>query len=207
MNYNELYVLNTAIDGKDIFAIQKFSERPMIKAVVQMIKDILIEKGFLADYNTFTDKGVIEVKKIMQFKAAKKYVTILNMVIGYIDDKQGILLTLGRNNEYLFSVIDISKSLATIMKTFPELLESETIIETIGNNSYYINSRDLLSLYKISAKKSFTIKTKIKMSPEVSTKELFFESEGKKYCYDCNNSMLYEKNELVELLRKRLEVI
>jgi hypothetical protein len=209
MNYNELYVFNTAIDGKNMYAVQKFSEKPMIRATVEMIKDILIETGYLADYSTFTDKGVAEVKKIMQFKTAKKYVTILNMVIGYINDKQGILMTLSRNGEYLFSVIDICKSLDTIMKTFPKLLGSERIIQGNSSNSFYVNSRDLMNDYKINARTSFTIKTELSMLSERSTRELFFESEGKKYCYDCNNNMLYEKqsHELIEMLRKRLEVI
>lgn len=209
MNYNELYVLNSAIDGKDMYGIRRFSDKPMIRAAVEMIKDILIEKGLLADYSTFTNKGVVEVEKIKQFKTAKKYVSILNMIIGYINKEKGILLTLDRESDYLFSVIDLSKNLDTLMKTFPELLESEKIMDAKSGNIIYVNSRDLIKEYKINAKTSFTIKTDIQNIPEKNTKELFFKAEDKKYYYDCNKSVLYEKqsHELVELLRKRLEVI
>ena len=209
MNYNELYVLNSAIDGADIYSIQKFSSKRMTRAAVEVIKDMLIQKGFLQDYSTLTTKGVLEVRRIKQFKEAKKYVRILNMIIGLVDDKKSILLTLEGNGEYNFSTIDSRNNIDALIDVFPNLLVQEVTNNSLNYTDTYVNPRDLLKKYKINVNLSFTIYTEYPKVQEKNTKELFFVSEDKKYYYDCLTNRLYESNSdgIVKQLRERMEVI
>lgn len=210
MNYNELYVLNTAIDGEDIYSLQKFSSKRMSLVAVELIKDILIEKGYLEDYNTLTTKGLLEVRKIKQFKDAKKYAEVLNMVIGFIDEKEAVLLTADRNGDYFFAVIDPGKNVETLIDTFPELLRHiDAAAHSQYENDTCMSPRNLLCEYKINIQTSFTVTTLDIKDGEKSTKELFFESGGKRFYYDCVNNLLHERDsdELVSLLRKRMEVV
>jgi hypothetical protein len=213
MNYYELYVLNTVLDGEDIYSVEPFSNKKMTGIAVEVIKDTLIETGFLKDYNTLTPRGVLVINRIKQFKEAKKYVRILNMTIGYVDNKLGVLLRTDPAGKYYFSLIDITITVATITDTFPELLLQEGKGST-GHTESCIGPESLLQKYEISAKTSFTLSTELRPLKEKAlegcrTKELFFESAGKKYCYDCNNSLLYEGdgNYLMDMLHKRLEVV
>lgn len=209
MNYNELYVFNTALDGKDIYGIRTFSDKRLTRAAVEVIKDIMIEKGYLENYETLTRKGVEEIRRIKQYKESNKYVCILNMVVGFVDDTTGILLNWDKQGEFQFSAIDHRKNVDILMEVFPELLQSNNnnYIQTMGE--IYVNPRDLLSRYRFNIKTSFTISTENIRTQGESTKELFFESEGKRYYYDCITNLLHESNshELVNLLRSRLEVI
>lgn len=209
MTYNELYVLNSAIDGEDICSVQKFSSNRLTRVAVELIKDMLIEKGVLEDYNTLTTKGVLETRRIKQFKEAKKYVRIINMIIGFLDDKKGILLTVDKKGEYYFSTIDPSKNVDVLMEAFPELLQYDDASDSQDNIDTYVSPRDLLKEYKINVKTSFTLNTEYLKAQEKNKKELFFEANGKKYYYDCVTNKLHERNsyEIVNILRKRLEVI
>lgn len=213
MNYYELYVLNTVIDGEDIHSIDSFSNKKMTGIAVEVIKDALIKNGLLKDYKTLTPQGVLVINRIKQFKEAKKYVRILNMTIGFVNDALGILLRSDPSGNYWFSVINIKKNLETVTKAFPEflLLDGKSSASHID---FQISPESLLQKYEINAKTSFTLSTEIRSLKEenmkgYSTKELFFESAGKKYCYDCNNNILYERdrNTLVDMLHKRLEVV
>lgn len=213
MNYYELYVLNTVIDGEDIHSIDPFSNKKMTEMAVDVIKDALIENGLLKDYKTLTAQGVLVINRIKQFKEAKKYVRILNMTIGFVNDTLGILLRSDTSGNYWFSVINIKNNLETLTKAFPEFL----LLDGKGNAShtdFQISPESLLQKYEINAKTSFTLSTEIRSLKEknmkgYNTKELFFESAGKKYCYDCKNTILYERdrNTLVDMLHKRLEVV
>ena len=209
MNYNELYVLNSAIDGEDIYSIGKFSSNRMTRLATELIKDILIEKGYLEDYNTVTSKGASEIRKIKQYKEAKKYVSILNMVIGVVDNKKCILLIKDTRGEYQFSVIDSKKNVDVLIEAFPILLKQESANESLYSIDTYVNPRDLLKQYKINAQTSFTIYTENPKVLDKKTKELFFISDDKKYYYDCLTNFLHERDgtELVNILHKRLEVV
>lgn len=209
MNYNEIYVLNTAIDGKDIYSLQRFSDRRLSQAAVELKKDVLIAKGYLEDYNTLTTKGLLEVRKVKQFKESKKYVEILNMVIGFADQQNSILLTADKNGDYFFSTIDPKRNVDILIETFPELLQHNDTADSQNENDTFISPRDLLKEYKMDIQTSFTISTVNLKEREKFTKELFFLADGKKYYYDCATNLLHERSsyELISLLHKRMEVI
>ena len=78
MTLNELYVLNSAIDGQDIYSIPAFSENRLSQMSFDLIKESMIEKGYLEDNNTLSLQGASEVRRIEQFKKAIKYISILD---------------------------------------------------------------------------------------------------------------------------------
>lgn len=206
MTFGELYVLNSALDGNDIYAIPSFSKTRLSKVETEIVKDLLIQKGYLENYDTVTTMGAGEIGKIKYFKEAKKYIHLLNLTIGCIDEKKGILLKHCKEEGYSFLVINLKESIQVLGELFPQLLLEEK--DTSSKNDSSINARDLLNQYEINAKTSFTIQTKYLTNKGKNTKELFFVSHGKRYYYDCKDSLLHERSgeELKKILKERMEV-
>ncbi|WP_455717319.1 DUF5081 family protein [Anaerosporobacter sp.] len=206
MTFSELYVLNSALDGNDIYAIPSFSKKRLSKVETEIVKDVLIQKGYLENYNTVTTIGAGEIGKIKYFKEAKRYIHLLDLTIGCIDEKNGILLKHSKEEGYSFLAINLKESIQVLEELFPQLLEEDK--DTSSKNDSLINTRDLLNQYEINAKTSFTIQTKYLTNQEKNTKELFFISNDKRYYYDCKDSLLHERSgeELKKILKERLEV-
>lgn len=196
MTLNELYVLNSAIDGQDIYSIPAFSKNKLSQMSIDLIKDSMIEKGYLDNINTLTSQGATQVRRIEQFKNAFKYITILNLVIGCIDEEKGILLRLNNESGYQFSPISIKEVINTLAEVFPDLLGDNDNEQEDEKNitCKYVNPRQLLIDYPVKAETSFTLKIFYKNNTCANTNELFFESNRKKYYYDCDNHILREKS-------------
>lgn len=63
----------------------------------------------MKDYKTLTQQGILVISQIKQFKETKKYVSILNMTIGFINDILGILLRTDPNGKNYFSAINLKE--------------------------------------------------------------------------------------------------
>lgn len=193
MTLNELYVLNSAIDGQDIYSIPAFSENRLSQMSFDLIKESMIEKGYLEDNNTLSLQGASEVRRIEQFKKAIKYISILDLIIGCIDEEKGILLNIKNDIEYNFSLINVKEVINILIEVFPDLLTNDGLEDTKSVSSKYVNPRQLLTDYPVKAETSFTLKIFNNNSSE-NTNEFYFLSNRKKYYYDCDKHILYEKN-------------
>ncbi len=209
MTFHELYVLNSAIDGEDIYSLPEFSANQLPKITVELIKDSLIQKGYLLDYETVTDMGAKDINKIRQFKVAKKYISLFDMVIGCVDNKKGILLKRDREGEYSFTAIDVAQVKSILIEAFPLLFHDTEAVGLEVFHDKYVNARSLLTEYPVHVKTSFTLKTTLVSKKEENTKELFFESCGGKYYYDCTQNILHVRSGqgLLNVLEERLEVL
>ena len=193
MTLNELYVLNSAIDGQDIYSIPAFSENRLSQMSFDLIKESMIEKGYLEDNSTLSLQGASEVRRIEQFKNAKRYIMILDLTIGCIDEEKGILLNIKNEIDYNFSLINVKEVVNILIEVFPDLLTNDGLEDTKSVSSKYVNPRQLLTDYPVKAETSFTLKIFNNNSSE-NTNEFYFLSNGKKYYYDCDKHILYEKN-------------
>lgn len=193
MTLNELYVLNSAIDGQDIYSIPAFSENRLSQMSFDLIKESMIEKGYLEDNSTLSLQGASEVRRIEQFKKAIKYISILDLIIGCIDEEKGILLNIKNEIDYNFSLINVKEVVNILIEVFPDLLTNDGLEDTKSVSSKYVNPRQLLTDYPVKAETSFTLKIFNNNSSE-NTNEFYFLSNGKKYYYDCDKHILYEKN-------------
>lgn len=209
MTFHELYVLNSAIDGEDIYSLPEFSTNQLPKITVELIKDSLVQKGYLLDYETVTDMGAREISKMKQFKESKKYISIFDMVIGCIDHKKGILLKRESHGEYSFVTIDVTQAKSILVDAFPVLFQDTEALNIEVREDKYVNARQLLTEYPIYVKTSFTLTTTLVNRKEEDTKELFFESCGGKYYYDCMENILHMRSGkgLINVLEERLEVM
>lgn len=215
MNYNELYILNLALDGKDICGIDKFSQNPKTSIEIDYIKKQMIKKGYLEDLNTFADIGVTEVEKLKLYKNGKKYVTIFHLVLSLSEDGYGIMLEKKGEDDFEFTFSNQKEIIPVLCSIYPHILgeqiEKNITIEEEGKYEPFINkldnisARDLLFQFKINGTSSFSITTET-LNKMVS-KELYFASDDRVYCYDCLDTILYEKNkaDILKQVKERLE--
>jgi len=115
MLLEQIFVLNRALDGKDIYALPEFGSLKMTELSISLQKDYLIETGILESYTKFTSEGVKITKLISDYKNAKRYLSIFGDTLGIIDDKKGVMLCC-KNNNYEFVHIDITNLEDTLME-------------------------------------------------------------------------------------------
>lgn len=58
MNIKEIYVLNRALDGKDIPFMPSFKDMNISEIMIEAIKDGMINKGLLTNYQEFSIEGL-----------------------------------------------------------------------------------------------------------------------------------------------------
>lgn len=92
MTIRELYIINRALDGKDIYGLPKVDEVGLSEMSVDTIKEQLIYKGILESTNKFTDYGLEQAKKLHTYKCAKKHIQRNNYIIGIVDNIYGVML-------------------------------------------------------------------------------------------------------------------
>ena len=206
MTLKEIFVLNRALDGKDVYSLPPFKELHMSEVLSDAVKDSLIEHGLLESYDEFTMDGIRITKRILDFKNAPKYVHIDDMVIGLLDDNLGIMLQKDYFDEtYNFTLIDVSDSTSQILKSYDFLREKypEQPLEEVQ-----FDYDSLAENFEIEDTNSMRIVTLNSANKREKTDEIIFSSDNQLYLYDYAKKMLYSKNpnEITEVLRERMAV-
>lgn len=126
MTIKEIYVLNRALDGKDIFSLPKLSQMKISNLLVSAVKKNLIKKGYLQANGFFTDIGLSTVNRLKKYKEAKKYIIINNVSIGVINSTDGVVVIFNKlNNDYKIIFCKIANLIDQIIETFEFLSFSE----------------------------------------------------------------------------------
>ena len=206
MNIKEIYVLNRALDGKDIYPLPSFKDLNMSEILVTSVKDSLIEQGLLENHESFTMEGVRITKRISDYKKAKKYVRINDMVIGILDDDLGVLLQKSYLDEsYIFELISISDSVGQLLKSHPFLQQS---VKEQTNQEREMEFDELSKAFVLRPSNMFNVATQDNENKKNVTDELYFSSNDQLYIYDCEKKILYSKSqlEIQEALKERMAV-
>jgi hypothetical protein len=190
MTIEEICVLNMALDGKDIFALQSLRKIITSKMLLQSVKKQLIRKKLLENESSFTMKGVQVVKNMQDYKKARKYVKLGSVVIGVTDEENTVaLIRHGMPQEYEFQTLDIRDGFSQLRSAYPFLQENtenhncETTREVEYEKfqeQYALTFDDAiyLSTYSLEEKKM--------------TDEIIFSSNGALCLYDRDSGILIE---------------
>ena len=115
MTLQEIFVLNNILDGQDVYSLPFLSKLNMTQPIYDTAKDMLIDRGLLINYDEFADEGILIAKRLMSFKNAKKYIEILNLSIGVIDNKQAVMIRWNDDNDYNITLIDMKDAAAQLL--------------------------------------------------------------------------------------------
>ena len=199
MTLGQIFILNRALDGKDIYSMPTFTSLKMSEISVSMYKDSLVEKGMLETHSSFTPEGLKTTKLIFDFKNAKKYISILDMVFGLIDDETAVLLECA-GGDYAFTLVDTKDAVEQLSGAYSFLLID-------GDNWEYgmpLAAEEFLQTYKLDSKNSFNLVTE---KEGKATKEIVFTYGKGVFVYDCDEKMLYQKGKgsMKEMLLERMD--
>ena len=205
MNIYEIFVLNRALDGKDIFALPSFAELNISNFMIDDIKNALIEKGILESESTFTDEGVRQTNRLRLFKQADKHIQIGNVVMGVLDKNESILLLYNPLScEYKIEIMD-SSDMAGQLVSFYSFLTPERTVETVHEEKNKMSKREFSDIYALDESNHFRmlIEEKGKKRDEV-----YFSSGGKYYVYDTTNGVLSSRSYkgLINQLEERMRM-
>jgi hypothetical protein len=203
MIIEHVYTLNRALDGKDIYSMPSFADFEMTEIAIALYKNDLIENGILESYTTFTAKGVQLTKCLYDFKKAIKYVKILDIVLGIVDETKAVMLQI-HDNRYIFTLIDTKDAAQQLRDAFT-FLAFDSKEDKINDKSTHITLNKLVGTYELNSRNSFSLITEQKST---ITTEIYFCDKNKIHVYDCENNILHQKNShsVKQLLTERLAV-
>lgn len=200
----ELYILNSVIDGKDVFSLPLFSEMNISKLVADTIKERMVEKGLLENHSSLTMNGVRTAQRLQEFKNAKSYFQIDTITLGIINDQEAILIVENPfYQNYEIKRVDISKGVQHLQDAYT-FLKSETVSAEIEETEMRCSER---KLERLGYDKKLSVKLHSK-SADNEAKTLFFKKEESFYIYDYLNRRLYKKNyvSFIEFLEERMKI-
>ena len=213
VNLNELYLLNLALDGRDIFMLPMFSNVHMTNLLGSSVYSTLVTKELMYDSENFTQEGAIFLKKIEQYKNAKKYVKIGPIIIGLYNESYAIaLITKGNTNSYDFKRIKYENLMEQLYPAYPFLNHNHNsaVFPEVNNQISYEELKNKFSLKLDNALYLSTLDMKLLLEKkkDMVTNELLFHSEGMTYYYDFSLEKLSSCSsmQLQDLIKERVTI-
>ncbi|MDR2547405.1 MAG: DUF5081 family protein [Lachnospiraceae bacterium] len=183
----EVYVLNRALDGKDIFMLPSFSAINASELLISDVKESLIINQVLASHTSLTMEGAKIVNRMKDYKNASLYMTLDDLTIGIRDNASGIMIT-NIEDKYAFTVIDITDFYEQIVSVHPYIAQDYVVDEV---EKVTIGFDELKTQYNVSRDMSLNVKTS---SDRSNTDELIFVSNNRLYLYDMKSEILAQTN-------------
>ncbi|MCL2253812.1 MAG: DUF5081 family protein [Lachnospiraceae bacterium] len=198
MTIQEIFILNSILDGKEICFLPELSEIKMTEPLDHAIKDSLIRKGFLENRDQLTEQGFLITRRLMNYKAASKYIKIMSLSIGILNSEEAVMINQLSKKEYDITVIDIRDITHQFLETFDFLNDapnSKTMEEI------KIRADKLEKTYNFK-NNYFELQTKIY---QTGTEEAYFRADNQLYMYDYKRRLLYPKShaDIINLLKER----
>ncbi len=142
INSNELYYLNNALDGDDIYGIA--SNRVFdIKATIKSLK----EKQIINENGELNDLSYLILKNLEQYKKSKEYIWINDIALSCDNSNYLIFFkkynTKENNEEFMFKKTTKELMLLSLVKEYEFLKESNIVKEIID----YISLDDFIEKY------------------------------------------------------------
>lgn len=156
MTFQELYVLNRALDGQNIYGIADFSEVNIPDILIDIYKENMIKRGILKDKTNFTVQGAHILSYIKYYKSCDKYIMLNNLIIG--KRTNGSMITLIYNpliKDYKFLPTSSNVNVENIVESY-KFLNGIT-----ANEEFFvekIESKELTTKYDYKKNNSLYIK-------------------------------------------------
>ncbi|RDU24240.1 DUF5081 family protein [Anaerosacchariphilus polymeriproducens] len=194
MTLNEIMVLNRGIDNSEIMGIPEGVpfDIKKDKELILEGKSNLIQKGILANHDTFTIKGALIFSRLIEYKKAKKYLCIQGMWIGLVDEKKSVIIQKKDIDSYYFESIATDSIVNYLIEKYPFLQENKELGEPIEKQ---ISGRDIFQMYYIESETGFLFDIIDNSDTSQSKKRngiLFFNHREKDYRYDINLGVLQQ---------------
>ena len=190
---SEIYLLNEALDGKDIYGLDK--EAALRENLYSEVKalDSLKEKMILNEDNTINACSYQLIKGLEKFKMAKYYIWVNDILLS--KDDTDYMIFFKKDTES--NVFELKKMgnfhlVLTILKEYEFLRGRDTIVDSSINNmeveefiENYIIKNDNQNFLILKKEENVRI-------PYVSLYITYIEVEGKTYKYDLLKKELCE---------------
>lgn len=202
MNKQDVFVLNRAIDGKQIYGMPDFANMNISTLLVDVYKEGMIRRGILADKGNLTLEGARIVSCMKEYKESKKYISFNNVVIGKKDTGKAITLLYNPlYDEYKFVRTKLTDGYDDILELYPffeNIEESKKILVREMNFDEY------KSEYGDAKKNILNLKV---YEDEVEKVFVLFVRNGKAFLYCKNDGYLFivGKNEIIDLIKGELQ--
>lgn len=183
MTLEEIYVLNRALDGRDIFGLPSFREIGGSEMMIHSVKEQLIRKGLLESESSFTMKGVQAVKHMEDYKNAQKYIQLGSLFIGIKKDQDTAISLVRRGipQEFEFQALNTGDSFTQLCAIYPFL--SQKTKEPEAANEYEMKYEELIEFYGLTIDNTLYLAT-YTAEGEGLTDEIFFPAEDRVCLYD-----------------------
>lgn len=205
MNIHEIYVLNRALDGKDVFSLPSFAKMNIPEFMIDDIKDELIRKSILETQSTLTDEGVRLTSRLRMFKEAKKHLQIGYISIGLLNPNESILIVYNPlYKEYKIQVMDSTDMLNQLV-SFYQFLLSDGTDEAIQQQDLYMNRNSFNKSFTLNEENHFRL---VMQTESETADEIYFVFEEKYYVYDNKKGMLHSKSHknLLRQIKERIHI-
>lgn len=202
MTKQEIFILNRALDGSQIYGMPDFKELRISELLIDTYKEGMIRRGLLKDKGNLTKEGATVVARIKDYKECKKYVSLNNLTIG--KNEAGKHVSLMYNplyDEYKFTRTELSADYKDIIDSYPFFKGIEDIEKKeIGS----FTKEEMENKYV-----DFEKKDSLKVKSHKDGKDLsfvFFARDNKAFMYTYETGILYSigkndmNNKLMEVL-------
>lgn len=199
MKEQELYVINRALDGNDIFGLPKQEELPLTELVIESIKSRMILNGILEAHDRFSDKGLLYAKRLQAYKNADGYIVIDNIILALTGKEKSTLLFYNKYyDEYTLETVALEQIIPMIQQKYVFMSESYAYdtAEEISCSS--------LDEYSFGEKDNFDIK--IYEREVLKSNKKYFLCDEKIHIFDYKNRMLKICNGSEALAQLKKEV-
>jgi hypothetical protein len=208
MNINEIYVLNVAVGGGEIFSLPRVSKSPRSALLFDAAIEGLAAKGLMKNATCFTMDGLRIAKRILDYKKSKKHVKIGSMTIGIQENGTGVLLRRDvRTYEYDFVHLVMREQAQCLWDAYPTLGGANAHEEAPPRSLTYAEVNEAFHTGIHNCVYLSTITRRGAHAPDI-TNEMVFASDGQLYLYDRDEGRLYRRSgsAIKELIRERLAI-
>lgn len=188
MTKQEIYIVNRALDGRDIYAMPSLDSCHFSELLIDSYKDKLIKKNILVNKKAFTEIGIVFASRLKKYKEARKYVSINNITIAMDHTDIGVVLLYNPLlDDYKLDTVGVKDCASVILSVFPFLLSEDIFDECVVD---MISEREMKQRYKYKYDQSLHLKVH---SEKVDTEEIIFNYRDELYVYDCKSGRLMRK--------------
>lgn len=137
MTKEEVFILNRALDGAQIYGMPDFSLMHISELLIDSYKEGMIRRGLLEDKANLTMKGVDIVSRMKDYKEGLSYLSLNNLTIAKNESGNNVSLMYNPVlDEYKFTRITIPEDCSELIESYEFLNEAvERDEEEIGRFS------------------------------------------------------------------------
>ncbi|NLM58367.1 MAG: DUF5081 family protein [Clostridium sp.] len=203
MNIKEIYVLNRALDGKDIPFMPSFKDMNISEIMIEAIKDGMINKGLLTNYQEFSIEGLKVTDRLRRYKEAKKHIKLNRMLMGLESETQSVVIFWNPIfKEYSISVIKTAMGAEQIAENYNFLTDD---IKDESDYSETLEYDEFAKKFTLDYKANFRLTSQF---ANTKKDEVFLKADGKLYVYDCLEQVLHStsRKNIVNILKERMSL-